>query len=90
MIDRHIRETRSKEESKKARRQAVITVICLLIVFMIISLIKSRVFFVLAGDSTAMLPIAWIIATVLPMFLIAPEIYGVYKYGKSREKRQEK
>ncbi len=80
----------AKKNQRKQGDKLSLPVICLLIVFMIISLIKSRVFFVLAGDSTAMLPIAWIIATVLPMFLIALAIYGVYKYGKSREKRQEK
>lgn len=89
MIDRHIRETRSKEETKKARRQAVITIICLLVVVMIISKVKGWIFYGLTGASTALLPVAWLLATVLPMFLIALALYGVYKYGKSREKRQE-
>lgn len=87
MIDRHIRETRSKEETKKARRQAVITIICLLVVVMIISKIKGWIFYGLTGVSTALLPMAWLSATILPMLLIVLALYGIYKYGKRREKR---
>ena len=83
MIDRNIRDTRSKEETKKAHRQAVLTVIVLFILFQVVTRVQN---FIAKPFNNAGIPILGsLLAMVVGIAIVGAAGYLVYKYAKSRE-----
>ena len=90
MLDRRIRETRSKEETKKARIQAVITVVVMFIAFLVIGKIQQVIFKALTKDDTSRFISAGLISFTVAVVLIILIVYAIYRYGKSRERHRKK
>lgn len=89
MIDRNIRETRSKEETKKARIRAVITAICVLIVLHFDLKIMNSVRKALLVDGEPVIPGVGLIQLLVGIVFFGIVLYVVYKIGKSRQQKTE-
>ena len=89
MIDRNIRETRSKEETKKAKIRAVITAICVLIVLHFDLKIMNSVGKALFVDGEPVIPGVGLIQLLVGIVFFGLVLYVVYKIGKSRQQKTE-
>lgn len=89
MIDRNIRETRSKEETKKAKIRAVITAICVLIVLHFDLKIMNTVGKALLVDGEPVIPGVGLIQLLVGVVFFGIVLYVVYKIGKSRQQKTE-
>ena len=89
MIDRNIRETRSKEETKKAKIRAVITAVCILIVLHFDMKIMNLVREVLLVDGKPVIPAVGPIQLLVGVVFFGIVLYVVYKIGKSRQQKTE-
>ena len=82
MIDRNIRNTRSKEETKKAHRRAVLTVIVLFILFQVVTRAQNLI---AKPFNNAGVPILGsLLAMLVGIAIVGAAGYLVYKYAKSR------
>ena len=89
MIDRKIRETRSREETKKAKTRAVITAICVLIVLHFDVRIMNFVGKALIVDGEPVIPGVGLVQLLVGIVLIGLVMYVVYKIGKSGQQKTE-
>ena len=89
MIDRNIRETRSKEETKKAKIRAVITAVCVLIVLHFDLKIMNSVRKALLVDGEPVIPGVGLIQLLVGIVFFGIVLYVVYKIGKSRQQKTE-
>ena len=89
MIDRKIRETRSREETKKAKIRAVITAICILIVLHFDLKIMNFVREVLLVDGEPVIPGVGLVQLLVGVVFVGLILYIVYKIGKSRQQKTE-
>ena len=89
MIDRNIREARSKEETKKAKIRAVITAICVLIVLHFDLRIMNSVGKALLVDGEPVIPGVGLIQLLVGIVFFGIVLYVVYKIGKSRQQKTE-
>ena len=89
MIDRNIRETRSKEETKKAKTRAVITAICVFIVLHFGLIIMNSVGKALLVDGEPVIPGVGLIQLLVGIVFFGLVLYVVYKIGKSRQQKTE-
>ena len=88
MIDRKIRETRSREETKKAKIRAVITAVCVLIVLHFDLKIMNSVGKALLVDGEPVIPGVGLIQLLVGAAFFGLILYTVYKIGKSRQQKK--
>ncbi|MBR0451146.1 MAG: hypothetical protein IJI78_04065 [Oscillospiraceae bacterium] len=81
MIDRNIRDTRSEEEAKRAKKQGWITVGIFIVIWIIINRIQS---FIIKLLTPVGLPIALFFARVIGIGLAVFILLVLYRYSKKR------
>ena len=81
MIDRNIRETRSAEETKKAKKQGWITVGIFIIIWIVLNKIRSLIVKLLTPVS---LPLAMSLSRVAFIGLAVFILMVLYRYSKKR------
>ena len=87
MIDRHIRNTRSKEESGKAHKRAFLTAIAIFVLFLAVSNIQKAVRTPFRDTGAQVL--GNILAACVGIAIVGAVVFLVYKYGKSRQQKTE-
>ena len=81
MIDRNIRETRSAEETKKAKKQGWITVGVFIVIWIVLNRIRSLIVKLLTPVS---LPLAMSLSRVVFIGLAVFILMVLYRYSKKR------
>ena len=81
MIDRNIRDTRSEEETKRAKKQGWITVGIFIVIWIIINRIQS---FIIKLLTPVGLPIAMFFARVIGIGLAVFILLVLYRNSKKR------
>ena len=81
MIDRNIRETRSAEETKKAKKQGWITVSVFIVIWIVLNKIRGLIVKLLTPVS---LPVAMFFSRVIFIGLAIFILMVLYKYSKKR------
>ena len=82
MLDRNIRNTRSKEETKKAHRQAVLTAIILVAMFIVVTRVQD---FIMTPFKNLGVPaLGFILAICAGAAMVGAAAFLVYKHGKSQ------
>lgn len=85
MIDRNIRETRSAEETKKAKKQGWITVGIFIVIWILLNKIRSLVVKLLTPVS---LPLAMFFSKVVFIGLAVFILMVLYRYSKKRHETE--
>ena len=83
MIDRDIRNTRSKEETKKAHKQAVLTMIILFAAFLAVTRIQDLIMNAFKNAGAA--GFGLILAVCAGIVIVGAAVYLEYRYGKNRQ-----
>ena len=81
MIDRNIRETRSAEETKKAKKQGWITVGVFIVIWIVLNKIRGLVVKLLTPVS---LPVAMFFSRIIFIGLAVFILMVLYRYSKKR------
>ena len=84
MIDRNIRNTRSKEETKKAHRQAILTVVVLFVLFIVVTRVQNLIMILFKNMGVPF--IGLILSLCVGIALVGAAVWFVYRYGKGRQK----
>ena len=87
MIDRNIRNTRSKEESGKAHKRAFLTAVVLFVLFLAVNKIQKAVR--TPFRDTGAQVFGNILAACVGIVIVGVVVFLVYKYGKSRQEKTE-
>ena len=84
MIDRKIRSTRSKAESKKAHKQAVVTILALFVLFLVVTRIQDAI--MTPFQDTAVPALGFLLAICVGMAIVGAVAYVVYRLAKRRQR----
>ena len=82
MIDRNIRNTRSAEETSKARNQAIKTAICLVVFWIALNTLQK----IVSGIFSFVPFLAWILSVVAGIAVTAFVRIFLYNYAKAGKK----
>lgn len=82
MIDRNIRSTRSKDETRKAHRQAVITVVVLFILFWVVTRVQDMIMTPFKNGGAP--AVGFFLAVFAGIAVTGAILYLVYRYGKRK------
>ena len=84
MIDRNLRNTRSKEETKKAHRQAILTVVILFVMFNVVTRVQNLVMTLFKSIGIPFIGV--ILSLCVGIAMVGFALYFVYRYGKNLQK----
>ena len=82
MIDRNIRNTRSKEESNKAHNQAIKTIICLVVFWIALNTIQK----IVHGIFSFIPFLGWLLSVAAGIAVTAVVRIFLYNYAKAGKK----
>ena len=77
MIDRNIRNTRSKEETKKAHRQAILTALILLILFIVVTRVQNLIMVLFRNMGVPF--IGLVLSVCAGIAIVGAVVYFVYR-----------
>ncbi len=82
MIDRNIRNTRSKEETSKAHRQAAITIAVIAVIWIVLSRIQKLIIKLLTPVSAGF---AMVLSRLVVIGLAVFILMVLYRYAKNKK-----